>query len=436
MIKFLRILGTMFLMTALTQVGFSHGAHAYSASSGDAADAGNNAWDLKTTSVFVDRSIVRIAVQTYGPMPDLSDQVWSDGAAPGKSILVRLGSSTGYWLTINRAGAIAYSPFAARDGSGPMCRGNVFGLPSDTVTVEFSTECMNYPGRIDANAVMAQIDGGQTLPLDESGATTAMTDGGYYMVAADGGVFGFGNKAPFHGSMGGRTLNAPMVGIAARIGGGYWTVASDGGIFSFGGAPFFGSMGGRPLNKPIVGMAATPSGNGYWLVASDGGIFSFGDAPFFGSMGGKPLNKAITAMASSPTGQGYWFVASDGGVFGYGDAVFRGSRGGERQIEPVVAIAPLEDGLGYRLTSRDGAVFTYSAPFAGSGVDQFRMTRTILGVKSSSVVSIISSSDFYYLISAAGELNNYGAEVWDFGDCARLGLRLNNRIVGATLGLG
>jgi hypothetical protein len=30
---------------------------------------------------------------------------------------------------------------------------------------------------------------------------------------------------------------------------------SDGGIFSFGGAQFYGSMGGKPLNKPMVGMA-------------------------------------------------------------------------------------------------------------------------------------------------------------------------------------
>ncbi|MGH9103421.1 MAG: protease pro-enzyme activation domain-containing protein [Acidimicrobiales bacterium] len=36
---------------------------------------------------------------------------------------------------------------------------------------------------------------------------------------------------------------------------GYWEVASDGGIFSFGDASFYGSMGGRPLDKPIVGMA-------------------------------------------------------------------------------------------------------------------------------------------------------------------------------------
>ncbi|MCL4445497.1 MAG: hypothetical protein M1134_01275, partial [Actinobacteria bacterium] len=79
--------------------------------------------------------------------------------------------------------------------------------------------------------------------------------------------------------------------------GGYYEVASDGGIFSFGpGATFYGSMGGKPLNKPIVGIATTPQG-GYYEVASDGGIFSFGPgATFYGSMGGKPLNKPIVGM--------------------------------------------------------------------------------------------------------------------------------------------
>jgi hypothetical protein len=79
--------------------------------------------------------------------------------------------------------------------------------------------------------------------------------------------------------------------------GGYWMVAGDGGVFAFD-APFFGSMGGRRLNAPIVGMTATPDGMGYWFVASDGGIFSYGDGKFFGSMGGKPLNKPIVGMAA------------------------------------------------------------------------------------------------------------------------------------------
>ena len=40
-------------------------------------------------------------------------------------------------------------------------------------------------------------------------------------------------------------------------GDGYWLQGSDGGIFTFGHAEFYGSMGGRHLNAPMVGIAAT-----------------------------------------------------------------------------------------------------------------------------------------------------------------------------------
>jgi hypothetical protein len=76
-------------------------------------------------------------------------------------------------------------------------------------------------------------------------------------VASDGGIFYFG-FAKFFGSMGGKSLNAPMVGIIANLnGGGYWTVAADGGIFSFGSAPFEGSMAGQRLEGPVVGITGT-----------------------------------------------------------------------------------------------------------------------------------------------------------------------------------
>ncbi len=121
--------------------------------------------------------------------------------------------------------------------------------------------------------------------------------------------------------------------------GGYWEVASDGGVFTFGNASFYGSMGGRALTAPVVGVAATPDGRGYWEVASDGGVFAFGDASFYGSMGGQPLTRPVVGVSATPDGRGYREVASDGGIFSFGDAGFYGSMGGETIASPVVAIA-------------------------------------------------------------------------------------------------
>ena len=41
---------------------------------------------------------------------------------------------------------------------------------------------------------------------------------------------------------------------------GYRLTARDGGIFTFGDAPYLGSTGDRTLNQPIVAMAAGSSG--------------------------------------------------------------------------------------------------------------------------------------------------------------------------------
>ena len=172
------------------------------------------------------------------------------------------------------------------------------------------------------------------------------TGNGYWLVASDGGVFSFGD-ATFQGSMGGKPLNAPVVGMTASpTGNGYWLVASDGGVFNFGDATFQGSMGGMPLNKPVVGMSGTPAGDGYRLVASDGGIFDFGSATFQGSMGGTPLNKPIVGMAATGDGNGYWLVAADGGIFNFGSAPFSGSLGSTKLNKPVVAMASVGPAIG------------------------------------------------------------------------------------------
>ncbi|HZU15999.1 MAG TPA: twin-arginine translocation signal domain-containing protein [Candidatus Dormibacteraeota bacterium] len=233
------------------------------------------------------------------------------------------------------------------------------------------------------------------------------TGGGVWMCSLDGGVFTF-DGAPFLGSMGGKTLSAPVVAMASTpTGGGYWLVASDGGVFNFGDAAFLGSMGARQLYAPVVGMAATPTGAGYWLVASDGGVFCFGDAGFHGSIGGTTLTAPVVGLAPTPTGLGYWMVASDGGVFSFGDAGFFGSMGARDLSAPVWSIVATPSGQGYYLLGQDGAVYTFgdavyrgsyrSAPpdasLLGGGVDSF------YGMTVQGVVDQISG---YTLFATAG----------------------------------
>ena len=172
---------------------------------------------------------------------------------------------------------------------------------------------------------------------------------GYWLAGADGGVFSFGT-AGFYGSMGGKPLAAPVVGIAPSLDqGGYWEAAKDGGVFNFGDAGFYGSMGGKPLAAPVVGIAPTPvapappggtsapAGKGYWLVGADGGVFNFGDAGFYGSLPGSGVHVSdIVGIAATPDGHGYWLVGADGGVFSFGDAGFYGSMGGKHLAAPVV----------------------------------------------------------------------------------------------------
>jgi hypothetical protein len=208
--------------------------------------------------------------------------------------------------------------------------------------------------------------GGRHLAAPVVGVTATTDGGGYWLVASDGGVFAFGD-AGYFGSMGGRALVQPLVGLAAAPNGdGYWTVASDGGVFAFGGAKYFGSMGGRALTRPVGGMASTTDGGGYWLVASDGGVFAFGDARFSGSMGGRQLDQPVVAMAAA-AGGGYWMVASDGGIFTFGGAGFFGSMGGRKLSRPVVGMTPTSTGQGYWEVASDGGIFTFGdAPFEGS----------------------------------------------------------------------
>ncbi|MCL4445878.1 MAG: hypothetical protein M1134_03235 [Actinobacteria bacterium] len=254
-----------------------------------------------------------------------------------------------------------------------------------------------------------------------------IANGGYWEVASDGGIFALGD-APFFGSMGGKPLNKPVVGMAATPNyKGYWEVASDGGIFAFGNAGFYGSMGGKPLNKPIVGIASTPDGKGYWEVASDGGIFAFGDAQFYGSMGGKPLNLPIVGIASTPNGGGYWEVASDGGIFAFGNAGFYGSTGGVPLLKPIVGIAADPNGGGYWEVSSNGVIFPFgSAPYVGSMANRPLNNRVV-------TMAATATGNGYWMAATDGGIFNFGDASY-YGSMG--GQSLNKPIVGMAFAGG
>lgn len=255
--------------------------------------------------------------------------------------------------------------------------------------------------------------------VGSAGAVTALVAGpvpqprsGNPVGAAAGGDQ-FGDAADF-GSMAGKTLAQPIVGMAASpTGRGYWLVARDGGIFSFGDARFLGSTGAVRLNQPIVGMSSTPSGAGYFFVASDGGIFSFGDAKFRGSTGAVRLAQPIVAMATTPTGGGYWLAARDGGIFTFGDAGFFGADAG-RLSTPVVALGATPSGRGYWLLTADGRVHNHGdAVAAGSAVGT-----------SVSGFARTPSGRGYWIASSDGSVKA-------FGDAARYApSSVNSKIVG------
>jgi hypothetical protein len=210
-----------------------------------------------------------------------------------------------------------------------------------------------------------EIDGLTAFGEDRSGELYATTIGGtvykltqgttipagYWQAAADGRVFGFhGAKTCARGA-------SRVVGIAGNTRG-YRTVTASGAITACR-LQHRGSMAGKRLNKPIVGMAATPSGAGYRMVATDGGIFSFGDARYYGSTGAMHLNQPIVGMASTTTGRGYWLVARDGGLFSFGDARYYGSTGGRSIPAPITGMSASPGGKGYWLTGRSGVVYAF-----------------------------------------------------------------------------
>jgi len=205
--------------------------------------------------------------------------------------------------------------------------------PADSIGAQpLTTSCLTKPDPSGSN--------GACPANSPSVAGYSMYEGSEYAVTSEGAVY---DQEGQLAGMNGSHLVAPIVGVVGTSvvdnGPSYWLVAKDGGVFSFGGAPFYGSLGGRRLNAPVVGMVSANDGTGYWLVSSDGGVFSFGSAQFYGSTGGQRLDAPVVGIAS--TYAGYYLVGADGGLFTFGDALFTESGNGYT-TSPVVGVSAVD----------------------------------------------------------------------------------------------
>jgi len=348
-----------------------------------------------------------------------------DAPYPGDANFTASSGSTS--LTVTRA-PVSLSLASSADPSFPgrpvrftatVATGS--GLAGPTGTVTFSEGGTTLCAAVAVHSGIAACT--TTLPVTPAQTITATYSGdgnyagatattvqhvlhGYWLVARDGGVFAFG-AAAFYGSMGGKSLNRPVVGIAGTAdGGGYWLVAADGGLFAFGDAGFYGSTGSQKLNSPVVGMQPTPDGRGYWLVAADGGIFAFGDAGFYGSTGALKLNAPVVGMVATADGKGYFLVASDGGVFAFGDARFEGT-GGFSSPSPVVGLAATPTGAGYWLATANGGVYSFGDATAHGSMANTPLKQPIVGIGAT------SDGDGYWLVASDGGVFAFGNAIFD-----------------------
>jgi hypothetical protein len=231
-------------------------------------------------------------------------------------------ASPGYWLEAGDGGIFAY------------------GVHFEGSAATYSTRCpANPPGRDMPNgscwSIAATPDGAGYWILNAySGDIYTYGDAVSYGQPADTSVYSGGTDT---------WPNAIRI-VATPDGKGYWIVDSDGGVFSFGDAAFHGSMGNKALNAPVVGIAVTPDGRGYWLAAADGGVFSFGSATYGGSMANTVLAAPVVGIAANGSGAGYWLAAADGGVFALGGEPYLGSLARHHLDRPVFAISSVPRG--------------------------------------------------------------------------------------------
>jgi hypothetical protein len=162
----------------------------------------------------------------------------------------------GYWLVANDGGIFAFGDAGYFGSTGAT------KLNRPIVGMAATPTGRGYWLVADDGGVFAFGDAGffgstGNLRLNRPivGMASNATGKGYWFVADDGGVFTFGD-AKFFGA-GANIAGMPVVGISAtRAGDGYRLVRSDGSVNFYGAAQNKGSMAGKGLAQPIVGMAS------------------------------------------------------------------------------------------------------------------------------------------------------------------------------------
>ena len=112
----------------------------------------------------------------------------------------------------------------------------------------------------------------------------------------------------------------------------------------------FGSLGGRRLASPVVGIATTGDGKGYWLATAVGTVYGFGDATGPGPRRPAPLPAPVVSIAADPATGGFWLATSTGAVLGYNGAP---SYGQAHLPAAVVGMAATPDGRGLLGSGRE-----------------------------------------------------------------------------------
>lgn len=270
-----------------------------------------------------------------------------------------------------------------------------------------------------ARSLVAQYSGSTQLAGSKSSAVTVEVTPrpGYLLVTSAGAVYGF-DGAKTHGSMAGKRLPAPVVGMATTLNGGYYLVTSKGNVYGFG-AKVYGSLAGKRLPAPIVGIAVTPA-SGYYLATSKGNVYGFGGAKVHGSLAGKRFTGSVVAITAAPEG-GYLLATSAGAVYGFDGAKTHGSMAGKRLPAPVVGMAITTTG-GYYLVTSKGNVYGFGAKLHGSLAGK-QLASPVIGVTA-------TASGGYYLATSKGAVYGFGGAKVQ-GSLA--GKRFSGSVVGITV---